>query len=115
VDEHVAESGHLAEAFREVRVEESRAGQESEELAIRRRLTQALVGDDVGGDVERGLDRDLQRVLDEALVSDVPPDVGGRPERAKLPDAGLDLGELLRDQVGIGQRGLAGASAPVFR
>ena len=60
------------------------------------------------GDVERGLDGDLQRVLDEALLLHVPRELVEPRQRAKLGDTGLDLRELLGDEVGIGQRGAAG-------
>jgi len=62
----------------------------------------------VGGDIQGGLDGDLQRVLDETFFLHVTAELIEPGEGAKLGDRGLDLRELLDEQIGIGQRRAAG-------
>jgi hypothetical protein len=103
VDEDVAETRRAREPRGEVFGQDAGSGQEDEELAVRPRLAQASVGNDVGGGVERGLDGRLERVLDEALLLDVVTDHVRPREVPQLADVRLDERQLLGEEIGIGQ------------
>ena len=111
VHEDVAEAGHVAELHRQRRVDPAAAGQQGEQLAVGARLAEALVGHDVGGGVQGGLDRELEGVLDEALLAHVHADGIGTGQLPELPDAGVDDGEPLGDEVRIGHS----AGVPIRR
>lgn len=72
------------------------------------RLAQSLVGDDVRGGVEGGLNGELEGMEDEALLAEVVLQALGAGEVAQLADVGLDLRELLGDQLGVGHAGCSG-------
>lgn len=101
VDEDVPEPCHRAEPLGEALGQNASPDEQSEELAVRPRLPEAPVGDEVRGDVERGLDGDLERVLDEPLLANVGPQRARPGELLELPDVRLDHRELLRDEVGV--------------
>jgi hypothetical protein len=46
--------------------------------------------------------RQLERVLDEALLLEVAIELGRAGEPLEVSDTGLDEGELLREEVGVG-------------
>jgi len=102
MDENVAESDHTAEWIGKILRQPAALDEDLEEIAIRPRLPEALVGDDVGRGIQGRLDRDLERVLNEALLADVSADRLRMDERLELADATLDLSEFLGKQLGVG-------------
>lgn len=108
VDEDVSESDHPAEGIREPRFDRAGALQQPEKFRARSRFTEMFVRDDVRRDVECRLDSDLQCVFDEPLLSHVLTERGRAREAAEIGHTRLDHGELLRNELGIGQRSSRG-------
>lgn len=93
VDQDVPEAAHRAQPADELGRQPSRPLQEVEQLPLRARLAETLVGDHVPGRVDGSLDGDLERVLDEALFTDVAAEPGGIGVAAQLLEARLDPGQ----------------------
>ena len=83
--EDVPEPGHVRDAIGEVPREPACPRQTVEQVAVRRRLAQALFRDDVRSHVERGLDAELKRMLNEPLLSDIGFDFAGPSLCRDLP------------------------------
>ena len=79
-------------------------GQAIEQLTVRFGLPQTFVRYDVRRHVEGRLNGDLQRVQHETGFPDVAEDLRRARQRAELLDAGLDEGELLREELRVGHR-----------
>ena len=104
VDDHVSEARHLLEASGEFHGHDAGPAEKAKHVAVRVRFPEAVVRNDVRADVERRLDRELERVLDETLLPQVFRDPLGAGQRPQLADAGLDEGEPLGDELGVGHR-----------
>jgi hypothetical protein len=104
VHEDVSEPRHLPEAGRQGDVDPTVAREQIEQLAVGRRLAQALVGHHVAGDVQGRLDRDLQGVLDEPALAEIPLDLRRVGFGAQLAEVGPDEPELLGDEVSLRHR-----------
>lgn len=95
VHEDVAKARRGSEVLRDLPGNQARLLQQPEQILIRLRLAQAVVGDDMRRRVQTGLNRELQRVLDEASLLEVASEVFGYGEPAQIGDAALDERELL--------------------
>jgi hypothetical protein len=70
-------------------------------------LTKSIVRHDVRRHIESGLNRKLKSVFHEAAFANIVINVFGPCQISKLADAGLDEGEFLGDELGVGHAGLS--------
>ena len=93
---------HSGQGVAQRRVEPTRLGQQREHVAVRLRLSEAIVGDDVRSHVQRALNGDLQRVLDEAALQQIDDQPGRLGQALQIGERRFDCGQLLRDERRIG-------------